>query len=162
MPKLNLLPTERAFLSFWESKRGGRAMPRRADFIAEDLSGWLPFVHLLRPINGDEDFEYLVYSTRSSVNQRVEMTKRRVSDWEEPRRHRALTLYRTVILLAAPVYQALPERFDMDTLWFTRVCVPFGDDSAVTHILTLLTERETGAVTPVPPTPILLEPAASV
>ena len=113
------------------------------------------------PIAGDEDFEYLVYSTRSSVNQRVEMTKRRVSDWEEPRRQNALTLYRTVTDLATPVYQALPERFDSDTLWFTRVCVPFGEDAAVTHILTLLTERETGAVNQVPPTPILLEPAAS-
>ena len=49
MPKLELLPTERAFLSFWEDKRGGRRMPRRADFVAEDLSGWLPFLHLLRP-----------------------------------------------------------------------------------------------------------------
>ncbi|MBL6599632.1 MAG: hypothetical protein ISP41_12130 [Alphaproteobacteria bacterium] len=129
-------------LAFWEAKRAGRSMPRRTDFVAEELREWIGWLHLLRPVpDGDDlDFIYEVFSTRSSIGAHYEMTGRRVGEWDDDRVAVALEFYRAVMREKSPVTFAAPERFEKDFIAFRRIALPFGDETGITHILAHLSE----------------------
>lgn len=129
-------------LAFWEAKRAGRTMPRRADFLAEELREWIGWLHLLRPVpdGDDHDFVYEVFSTRSSIGAHHEMTGKRVGEWDDDRVAIALEFYRAVMREKSPVTFAAPERFDNDYIAFRRIALPFGDENGITHILAHLSE----------------------
>ena len=120
-------------------------MPRRSDFIAEELREWIGWLHLLRPVPvGDGfDFVYEVFSTRSSIGDRHEMTGKRVGEWDDDRVTVAMEFYRAVMREKSPVAFAAPERFEKDFIAFRRIALPFGDETGITHILTHLSERPT-------------------
>lgn len=127
-------------LTFWNAKRAGRQMPRRADFVAEELQEWIGWMHLLRPVDGGDDFVYEVFSTRSPIGSQREMTGRRVGEWDDHRVEAALAFYRSVMREKCPVSFTAPERFHDDFMAYRRIALPFGDDAGVTHILAHLSE----------------------
>lgn len=132
--------SEKRLSAFWQAKRTGQLMPSRADFVAEDLTEWIGWMHLLRPVDDGRDFTYDVFSTRSSIGANQEMTGRRVSEWDDERVQVALKFYQLVIREKSPVMFAAPERFENDFITFRRIALPFGDNGVVTHILAYLSE----------------------
>lgn len=143
MAQVELLTSaERRLLAFWNTKRAGRSMPRRSDFLPEELKQWIGWLHLLRPVpvDGDIDFVYEVFSTRSSIGAQREMTGKRVGEWDDARVAVALEFYRCVMREKSPVTFGAPERFDNDLIAFRRIALPFGDESGITHILAHLSE----------------------
>lgn len=138
--------SEKRLLAFWETKRAGRPMPRRSDFLAEELREWIGWMHLLRPVPDGPDFDFIyeVFSTRSTIGAEREMTGKRVGEWDDARVEVALAFYRAVMREKSPVMFAAPERFENDFIAFRRIALPFGDETGITHILAHLSELPVG------------------
>jgi hypothetical protein len=149
--------SEKRLFAFWNAKREGRLMPSRADFVAEELSEWIGWMHLLRPVDDGVDFIYEVFSTRSFIGTPREMTGRRVGSWNDGRVEVALEFYRAVIRGKSPVLFAAPERFENDFITFRRIALPFGDNGEVTHILAHLNETPIDGSSDRVPVPISVE-----
>ncbi len=137
-----ILPEEIALIKFWADLTGARDMPQRADFVVEDIWRWLPWLHLVQPMNNGTDFKYLIFSNRYSSQQTHERTGRVVSEWPDEQKTKALSSYKAVLKHRRPLYLAIPERYDKDTQVYSRVFLPFGTGNTVEHILVMLTERK--------------------
>lgn len=152
--KERLKPKEQSLLEFWNMRRAGRTMPERTDIFPEDLFPWLGFLHLLEPVDGGNDFKYVIFTTRTLVGADQDMTGKRVSDWGDDRVEHALRLYGAVMRHACPVYNAEPERHEDDWVVYSRLCLPLGRNGNVTHIVAMLTEEKDKLIAPIHPTTI--------
>lgn len=81
----------------WRRKlTGNGTVPLWADFEIKELQPWLGSLNLVETLNGGEDFHYVVYGTH--LGQRFgDMTGKRVSEAEEPRRSLAMSFYRMLV-----------------------------------------------------------------
>jgi hypothetical protein len=161
-PAIKFSAREVRLLTFWNTKRAGRPMPRREDFVAEELQEWIGWMHLLRPVDGGDDFVYEVFSTRSPIGSQREMTGRRVGEWDDQRVEAALAFYRTVMREKSPISFAAPERFHDDFMAYRRLALPFGDDTGVTHILAHLSKTTMEGVPNIEPIAIDLKTIAEI
>ncbi len=137
-----ILPEEIALIKFWADLKGTRDMPQRADFVVEDIWRWLPWLHLVQPMNNGTDFKYLIFSNRYSSHRTHEQTGRVVSEWPDEQKKKALSSYKAVYKNRRPLYLAIPERYERDTQVLSRIFLPFGQGKTVEHILVMLTERK--------------------
>jgi hypothetical protein len=144
----------------WNAKRGSRQMPSRADFTPADLRPWLGDMHLLEAIDGGRDFLYLVYGTSIGRHHDVEMTRRRVSDWPEEMRARAMRTYGKVMEGACPYLVRQNEATHGRLRSNHRLVLPLSRDGRIVdHILTHLhqipaNDEDAGIFYhPLPPTP---------
>jgi len=149
-----LKENELSLLQFWDSRRAGRTMPERSDFKPEDLYPWLGYLHLLEPIDGGRDFRYVIFTTRTLIGKDKDMTGKCVSDWGDDRVVHAIRLYRSVVDLAKPVYNAIPERHEDDWGVYSRICLPLGTQDTVTHVVSMLTPVKGDYSNPIQPTVI--------
>lgn len=140
--KDSLTEKELSLLAFWDSRRGNRAMPKRSDFLPEDLFPWMSFLHLLEPIDNGRDFRYAVFTTRTLLGKDVDLNGKFVSDWDDVRVGYAMRLYGTVMETSRPVYSIQPERHEEDWFVYSRLCLPLGSAGGITHIVAMLTPRD--------------------
>jgi len=152
--KENLTENELSLLRFWETLRAGRTMPRRQDFVPEELFPWIGFLHLLEPIDGGRDFRYAVFTTRTLLGKDRDLNGKCVSHWDDERTGFAMRLYGAVMQHACPIYSALPERHENDWVVYSRICLPLGSREKITHILAMLSPRDGEVIDPILPTVI--------
>ena len=141
VPRDALTQKELGLLTLWESRRDGRDMPTRGNLIAEDLFPWMGSIHLLVPVEGGADFRYKVFATRTLLSKDPDLTGKLTKDWPDERSKRALKLYGTVYTEGCPIYSALPERHQLDWIFYSRICLPLGSKGVVTHIVSMLTRH---------------------
>ena len=140
---------------YWSELRDERVMPHRHDVRPEDIYTYLGWLHLVQPIDGGKDFQYAVFNTRTVPGSDQDMTGKRVSDWGVPRHQYAMDLYGKVLESKSPVYSLVPERYKEDWLAYSRLCLPLGERSQVSHILVLLSEMRNRAFSPIEPTALM-------
>lgn len=143
MPKdrsaTQLSEPQAALLALWRERRGGRAMPGRADIGPLDLRPWLGRTHLLEVIDGGADFLYRVHGTEIVRRIGVEMTGRRISDWGEPNRTHAFAIYRAALAAGKPYLEARDENFENKVAGFLRLVLPLSDAGGrISHLLVYL------------------------
>ena len=148
--------SELSLLQFWDGRRGDRVMPERADLAPEDLFPWIGYLHLLEPVDGGADFRYAVFTTRTLIGVDQDMTGKFISDWDEVRAGYAKRLYSTVMEHVRPIYSVLPERYQDDWVVYSRVCLPLGVGTTITHIMSMISYIESGVSETVLPTVIEL------
>ena len=67
-------PINRQALAYWESKRAGRAMPRRDDIDPTEMVEFLPYVFLLEVRRSPMDFRYRLIGTVMDEHMRARYT----------------------------------------------------------------------------------------
>lgn len=78
-------PLTRGVLDYWETKRGGRVWPLRADFDPAEVPRFLPYLALLGVEHEPLDFVYRLAGTEVDAHSAVPLTGRRASEIETQR-----------------------------------------------------------------------------
>jgi hypothetical protein len=95
------------FLAYWQSKRDGRAMPRRTDIDpAEMPPRLLPFLYLTDVIDAGARFRYRLMGTGAASAVRADLTGRYLDELTEAGRYRDYisALYRLLLARRRPVF----------------------------------------------------------
>jgi len=93
--------------AYWLSKRGGRAMPSRADIDPGDFRALLPHILLVDVIDGGTDFRYRLVGTELERHLGRPVTGRLLSELVSGRYLDYMrSLYLTAIIEGVPVYSA--------------------------------------------------------
>lgn len=114
-------------LTYWESKRGRKPMPRREDIDPPALTPCLGRVHLLDVV-GPHTFRYRVYGSRVTNPDRVDMTGRTTLDYRDQEFGRMVTRHLAeCCAAAAPVCHHIVGRLNGARYEYRRLVVPLGD-----------------------------------
>jgi hypothetical protein len=73
----------RAFIAYWNAKRGGRAMPERGELTPGEMKPYLPRLHIYDVIDGGCDFRIRLMGTRLSSGWRRDPTGALISEQED-------------------------------------------------------------------------------
>jgi hypothetical protein len=144
--ELPLTAKEIAFLRFWDGLRGDRPMPERAQIVPEDLKPWIGWLHLVEVLDDGEDFLYRIFGSEAGGATGNRLHLKRVSEWDETVRDRALRTYRKAAVDGRPLYYCAFEDFSPEfRSTFSRIVVPFGPSPSApglsTHILSFVTKH---------------------
>jgi hypothetical protein len=96
-----------AFLGYWQSKRGGRAMPRRTDLDPTEMPRrLLPYLYLTDVVDAGARFRYRLMGTAAVTSVRADLTGRYLDEITEAGRYRdyVTALYRLVLARRRPVF----------------------------------------------------------
>jgi hypothetical protein len=94
----------RRLYEYWDGKRGGRAMPSRADIDPLEMREHLSRMHLL-DVLGPNLFRYRVYGSGVTNPNMMDMTRRTTQDYEDTVFGALVTRhYQTCADEKAPVY----------------------------------------------------------
>jgi len=126
-----------ALFAYWESKRNGRPMPKRADIDPIEMRQWLGNL-LLIDVSEDGKFVYRLYGTRFVDNFGHDMTGRSVDDLPVEQQERVRADYQAVCrsrLPRARLYTAsfeVPQRGPMprseaQVVTWERLVLPLSD-----------------------------------
>lgn len=102
-------PRLAALYAYWDGKRNGRGMPRRADLDPIEMRAWLGNL-LLIDVTPDGRFVYRLYGTRFVDSFGLDMTGRYVDELPADQRERVRSDYeavRTTVQPRARLYTAL-------------------------------------------------------
>lgn len=131
----------RAGLAYWSSVRGERRYPARDDLKAREIAGLLPYMSLLRVIDGGADFEHRIVGDVIVRAFTVPIQNRRFSDIavEAPELiELSFRLFRQAVELRAPVaWRQRTGREATHTIFTDSeiVLLPLGQtDETVDHI----------------------------
>lgn len=116
------------FLALWNAKRGRRRMPRRADFMHEDLRPWLGRLNLM--VVAGNDARFAVFSSESTRVYGREMTGRLLSQFEPVQLAEAALADHRAFMAGGGT--AMMKRVtgpfgDREMTWF-RLAAPLSDD----------------------------------
>jgi hypothetical protein len=96
-----------AFFAYWRSKRGERAMPRRADIDPTEMDPrLLPYLLLTEVVDGGARFRFRLVGTEAVASIGSELTGRYVDEVNESTLYRdyITALYRRVLERRQPVF----------------------------------------------------------
>ncbi len=127
-----------ALFAYWDSKRGGRPMPRRGDIDPVEMRQWLGNL-LLIDVTAEGRFIYRLYGTRFVDNFGRDMTGRSVDDLPVEQQERVRGDYQAVCASRLPkarLYTAsfeVPQRGPMQrsepqVVTWERLVMPLSDD----------------------------------
>ena len=127
--------------SYWESKRGNRAMPSRADISPSQLKEHLGWVMILEALPGQRDFRYRLIGTLVTQYFSSDSTGRTVMEAFEPSGEAVARSVNSVFRKVAR--DRVVMRTAGDAGWlaegmeeFEAIYLPLSDDGeTVTHIL---------------------------
>lgn len=124
----------------WQERRGGRALPRRRDFVVEDFFPWLGHIRIIRVEHGPDGAPQLTVTLDGTeiVNAAgIDLTGRRLDVvYGSERLCFLLDGYRTCLCERRPVYETLrPNDRLVNFGEIVRLLLPCGDDGRVDHIL---------------------------
>jgi hypothetical protein len=97
-------------VAWWNTARGTRAMPARADFLPEDLAPWWRYMNLLavEPLNGDgtgHRYRYVYSGLKPMEYNGGDFTGRTIDEALPPRMYApANAVYRACIARRKPLY----------------------------------------------------------
>lgn len=135
-----------ALYDYWSSKRGGRAMPTRADIDPVEMGRWLGNL-LLIDVTAEGRFIYRLYGTGFVDSFGIDMTGRTVDELPQDQQERVRVDYEAVRnsrLPRARLYTAVfqrpragirPQPEAQVTTWERLVLPLGGEDGTVTMLL---------------------------
>ena len=146
-----LAPELRALKDYWNSKRGIRTMPRRADIDPLELRHHLPWLSLVEVLDGTQDFRFRLLGTEvTNALQRdsTGKTVREVYGDAEPDVLRwMLDVYTIAVTQKCPVLRRGTLRVvNKDFVTFESLHLPLSDDGVVVNMLIGRSRRITGGV----------------
>jgi hypothetical protein len=138
-------PDTRAIYEYWNSKRGARSMPRRADIDpAEIPSRLLPFLSLIEPVADERRYVYRLMGTAEVQVRGFDPTGKSVYEgFLAPVVDDAISRYDIVVATRAPHLDPVPFKLD-GAQYQTQeaIFLPLSDDGvSVNRILVLATSR---------------------
>jgi hypothetical protein len=144
------LPLQRKLLALWEERRGGHAMPARADISVRDMKDYLRHIHLYEVLNDGEDFLIRVVGTELTWAMGFDPTGKRLSEIPNAQmREGMLECVRRVLDTAAPArFVSARGSFQFNSnKGVDRLMLPLGTGGKITHVLgiVVMIERGTGA-----------------
>ena len=131
-------------LSYWESKRNGRAMPRRSDIDPAELVGFLPNLMLVDVVDDERRFVYRLVGTGEVQVRGHDPTGKSVRDgYFAASPDEAMARYERVCNSCAPYYEVdnfqVVDRYVCEANLF----MPLSDDDAtVNKILVFSINRD--------------------
>jgi hypothetical protein len=131
------LPVNRASLTYWLSKRGGRSMPSRADLDPAEIVSILPYVFLLDVAREPLDFRYRLIGTRMAQY----MTSDHTGGWMSQIDHqrppsRIWSSCEAVVRNKAPLTSDIPYvGINHDFLSTEDVMMPLSDDDREVNMI---------------------------
>lgn len=138
--QLKSAPLRRAY-QYWNQLRGTRAFPAREDMNARDMAGLLPYISLVKVIDGGADFEHRIVGDVVVRAFDVALQRRRFSEIavEAPDLiERSSVAFRAVVDSRCPHAWRITTGRDSSHVVFTEaemVLLPFGkNDNAVDHV----------------------------
>ncbi len=112
----------------WESKRGDRALPARADLRPEELKPWLGNLIVLDVIDGGRDFRYRLVGVNVVRQAGFDMTGKLLSEYPiKDVLPYFLATHREVVRLAVPAFGEHNPRVAL-VRKRRRLILPFGED----------------------------------
>ncbi len=135
-------------VAYWRSIRGHRLFPARNDVKPRDLAGLLPYLALVKVIDGGRDFEHRVVGDAQVRAFRVPVQNRRLSEiaHDAPGIIAAsLPMYQKVAQSRAPLAWRGRMGYDAVDVAFKEVegvMLPLGEtDDVVDHVATFCTHK---------------------
>jgi hypothetical protein len=127
-------------VAYWEGKRAGRPMPRRADIDPTELGSHLPNIFMVDVLDGGADFRYRLLGTAIVAGLGRDSTGRKLKHLyrDQPEAFAGLAaLFRKVVTERRPAFARghifwLPAR---DLRRFSGGYVPLSDDGATVNII---------------------------
>lgn len=136
-PKLSV----EALRSLWESKRGGRSMPARYDFVIDDLAPWLGRLNLVSLENGIARFD--VFGTYNSRDLGIELTGRTVDALPAEDRTVTRAGIERAVLEKAPVFETISLIRNHRLKTYDRLILPLSDDGiTVNKVFVLMLDAQ--------------------
>jgi len=132
----------RHLFAYWQEKRAGRAMPRRADIDPLDfpyILGSVTLIEVLPQLDGLPRFRFRLYGTEMVAHSGTDMTGRYVEDFPGPVFAEKLKQsYMTVVKTVAPL--RVERRQFIDDRYYDSegILLPLGEGSRVDMILIAL------------------------
>ncbi|MBM3523525.1 MAG: PAS domain-containing protein, partial [Alphaproteobacteria bacterium] len=121
-PKLSV----EALRSLWESKRAGRVMPARYDFVIDDLAPWLGRLNLVSLDKGVARFD--VFGTYNSRDLGIELTGRTVDALPAEDRNVTRAGIDRAVQEKAPVFETISLVRNHRLKAYDRLILPLSDD----------------------------------
>ncbi|MBL8701302.1 MAG: PAS domain-containing protein [Alphaproteobacteria bacterium] len=125
-----------ALRSLWESKRRGRAMPARYDFVIDDLAPWLGRLNLISLENGVARFD--VFGTHNSREIGIELTGRTVDALPAEDRALANAGIDRAVRERAPVFETVSMVRNQRLRVYDRLILPLSDDGGTVNKMFVL------------------------
>lgn len=121
----------------WQSKRGGRRLPARADLRPEELKPWFGNLIVLDVIDGGADFRYRLFGVNIARQAGFDMTGKLMSEYPiKDVLPYFLATHREVVRRAVPAFGEHNPRVAI-VRKRRRLILPFGEDgSTVDRTLT--------------------------
>jgi hypothetical protein len=117
-------------LDFWESKRGGRWMPRRSDIDVLELAPWLGNLILLEVVGAGEDFIYRVYGTNLVRLIQHDLTNKSTTNLKSEARRAVVAEYSDVAASGQPFYVRQRRTVMKGQLMLSKLVVPLSENGA--------------------------------
>jgi len=131
--------------AYWELKRGGRAMPRRADIVPKDLIRILPYLQITEPVEGGRRMRYRLVGTAIVNAYGAELTGKHFDEVFSGERLRYIEgNYQLICREKRPILvgNRYLTRKDVE-LFCYRVVMPLSEDDATVHqLLTAMSFRQ--------------------
>jgi len=130
----DLTPPELKFLlSYWDSLRNGRRVPRHTQVDAVDMWAALGFIMLLEVVDGGRDYRYRLYGSKIADRSKIDMTGKRLSEFAIHPLTRAFFIsgYRAVTSRREPLATTHVHAPGISIASTTRLILPLADDSDV-------------------------------
>jgi hypothetical protein len=129
-------PKLRDLCRLWERKRGGRALPTRADLDVIELWPWLGNLMLLEVEGGGADFIYRVYGTTIADYFSRDLTGRRTSSLAADVQAVVRAEYREAMTTVRPIVITRARSVQMKRVRASKLILPLGSNrDAIDHLL---------------------------
>lgn len=126
---------------FWHSRKSGRALPSRADFVPEEIKPLLGRVAMLEVSYDPLDFRYAVFGTELVQSYGRDMTGKSVRDLSPPGFAELLfRLYEELVASAAPRVHRITHETPKKLNSFERIALPLSSDGATVDKIVIVSE----------------------
>jgi hypothetical protein len=117
---------------FWETKRGPRLIPSRADFAVGELRPWIGNLALL-DIQSDGKATFRICGTNLLGRFGGEQTRKSLDDLRPDIRTPFQHLIQRICHTPKPTHETLTLRIDEEDANFQELALPLSDDGANVH-----------------------------
>ncbi|MBI1244557.1 MAG: PAS domain-containing protein [Alphaproteobacteria bacterium] len=125
----------RRFYTYWDARRGTRAMPARCDIDPTEVPWMLGYVSL-HDVLPDGGFRFRVDASNTSAMFGIDMTGRRLDEYPIPDvRERIRSALETVVLTREPLRTDLDYATSFEKWRYERLILPLGTDGRVPDML---------------------------
>jgi len=123
--------------TFWDSRRAGRAMPSRRDFIAEELRPWFGHIRMLAVEREPLRLRVTLEGTAIRNLAGEDFTGRHLDDaYKAAHREALLAPYYDCVASGAPRFDTLTPGMALQNFkTIERLMLPCGEGEQVTHLM---------------------------